>query len=103
MFEGLKKLGFKEDEDFVVQYSVKGKKGRKYILDFAFLKEKLNIVCDGGYWHEKCKNPDEDKERDEFLKSKGWHILRFRSKEIKENLSEVIETIKLKIKEITSI
>jgi len=93
-------LGFKEDVDFIVQYPIKGKKGSKYILDFAFPKEKLNIECDGEYWHEKCKNPEEDKERDEFLKSKGWYVLRFRSKEIKENLPEILETIRLKIKEL---
>ena len=29
-----------------------GKNGSKYILDFAFPKEKLNIECDGEYWHE---------------------------------------------------
>jgi len=100
MFEGLKNLGFKEDEDFIVQYSIEGKKGNKYILDFAFPKEKLDIECDGEYWHEECKNSAEDKERDEFLKSKGWYVLRFRSKEIKENLSEVLETIRSKVKEL---
>lgn len=100
MFKGLKNLGFKEDVDFIVQYSITGKKGSKYILDFAFPKEKLNIECDGEYWHEKCKNPEEDKERDEFLKSKGWYVLRFRSKEIKDNLPKVLETIRLKIKEL---
>ena len=100
IFKGLKNLGFKEDVDFIVQYPIKGKKGSKYILDFAFPKEKLNIECDGEYWHEKCKNPEEDKERDEFLKSKGWYVLRFRSKEIKENLPEILEAIRLKIKEL---
>jgi len=102
VFDGLQKLGFKEDIDFVIQYPITGKKGSKYILDFAFLKEKLNIECDGEYWHEKYKSPDEDKERDQFLESKGWHILRFRSKEIKENLSNVIEIIRSKIEELRS-
>lgn len=100
MFEGLKELGFKEDKDFVVQYSIEGKKGNRYILDFAFPKEKLDIECDGEYWHN--KNLNRDKERDEFLKDKGWHILRFRDKEIKKNLSEVLEAINLKIKELRS-
>ena len=103
IFEGLKSLGFKEDKDFIVQYPIKGKRGTKYVLDFAFPKEKLNIECDGEYWHEKCKNPGEDEERDEFLKNMGWHVLRFRSKEIKENLPEVLKTIKLKIEKLKSI
>lgn len=102
VFEGLKKLGFKEDKDFIVQYPVMGKNGSKYILDFAFPKEKLNIECDGEYWHEKCKNIDEDKKRDEFLRNRGWHILRFNGKEIKENLPKVLETIRSEVEKLRS-
>lgn len=97
IFEGLKKIGYKEDEDFVVQHPIKD---RMYILDFAFVKEKLDIECDGEYWHEKCKKPDEDKKRDEFLRNKGWTILRFKNKEIKEKLPDILEIIRLKIQEL---
>ena len=91
LLDGLKKLGYKEDEDFVVQYPVEG---RKYVLDFAFLKEKIDIEADGEYWHEKCKLPGEDEERDNFLKSKGWTVLRFKGKAIKNDLSGVLKNIK---------
>jgi len=99
MLEGLEDIGFKEDEDFVVQYPVK-EAGRMYILDFAFPEEKIDIECDGRYWHK--LRSKKDKERDEFLRSKGWCVLRFNDKEIKENLEEVLETIKSKVMELRS-
>ena len=36
VFEGLKELGYIEDENFVVQYPVRC---REYVLDFAFVKK----------------------------------------------------------------
>lgn len=95
VFEGLKGLGYKVDEDFVVQYPVEG---RMFVLDFAFVKEKLDIECDGEIWHKEYK----DEKRDEFLKNKGWEILRFKGKEIKEDLPSVLETIRLKVEELRS-
>ena len=99
MLEGLEDIGFKEDEDFVVQYPMK-EAGRMYILDFAFAEEKIDIECDGRYWHK--LRSKKDKERDEFLRSKGWCVHRFNDKEIKENLEEVLETIKSKVMELRS-
>ena len=46
VFEGLIKLGYREDDDFVVQYPLEG---RRYVLDFAFVEKKLDIECDGEY------------------------------------------------------
>ena len=43
-----------------------------FVLDFAFVKEKLDVECDKKIWHEKYKEPGEDERRDEFLKSRGW-------------------------------
>jgi len=97
VFEGLIKLGYREDEDFVVQYPLEG---RRYVLDFAFVEEKLDIECDGEYWHDLCKESGEDERRDEYLKSKGWTVLRFKSKEIKEDFASVLKTIKSRVEEL---
>ncbi|MEX2703670.1 MAG: DUF559 domain-containing protein [Candidatus Freyrarchaeum guaymaensis] len=42
----------------------------------------------------------EDERRDEFLKSRGWEILHFKSKEIKENLASVLKTIRSKVESV---
>ena len=64
------------------------------------LLKKLDIECDGEYWH--SKKLDEDERRDEYLRSKGWTVLRFKSKEIKEDFANVIITIRSRVEELRS-
>lgn len=44
-------------------------------LDIAIPSLKVNIEYDGSMWHKDLKK---DEERDSFIKSKGWHVLRYR-------------------------
>ena len=78
--------GYKEGEDFVYQYPLGG-----YFLDFAFVKEKIDIETDGEYWHPEG-NP-KDKARDANLKKMGWKVLRFPGNRIKHDLGGVIKEI----------
>lgn len=59
-----------------------------YIVDFVSVKNKLIIECDGG-GHTKEK----DKNRDNFLTSKGFKVLRFWNNEIYNNLEAVLSVI----------
>lgn len=93
------KRGYKEDIDFTHLFPIEG---QNYILDFAFVKEKLDIECDGEPWHEQCRNHEEDRKRDEYLRNNGWRVLRFKFKpgNIKDNLFNTIRQIDLEIKKI---
>lgn len=60
-----------------------------YILDFAiFCKLRpINVECDGDTWHDLPDQVHYDKRRNNELESKGWSVLRFTSKDIRQNLS----------------
>jgi len=78
--------GYKEGEVFIYQYPVGG-----YFLDFAFIKEKIDIETDGERWHPEG-NP-RDKVRDANLKKMGWKVLRFPGNRIKRDLDGVIKEV----------
>ena len=77
-----KQLGFK----FLRQYIVDD----LYIVDFICLEKSLIVELDGG---QHCENPD-DLKRDEYLKNKGFNIIRFWNNEISENIDGCLDVIK---------
>jgi very-short-patch-repair endonuclease len=93
------KRGYKESLDFTHLFPIVG---QDYVLDFAFVNEKLDIECDGEPWHEKCRNPEEDRIRDAYLRNNGWRILRlkFRFVNIRDNLLNAVKQIELEINKI---
>ena len=60
-----------------------------YIVDFACLPRKLLIEVDGGQHLES----QADTERDRWLRSRGFRVLRFWNNEVFQNLQGVLETI----------
>jgi very-short-patch-repair endonuclease len=62
-----------------------------YILDFYCNKIDLAIEVDGKIHLSKIKY---DKEREEYLKSSGVEVLRFKNEEIINNIDSVISRIK---------
>ena len=60
----------------------------RYIVDFVVLKNKIIIECDGGQ-----HTQEKDRERDLFLQSKGYTVLRFWNREIFLNLQTVLTVI----------
>jgi len=80
---------FIKNQDYCFQYPIRF---YGYNLDFAFPKEKIDIECDGEYWH--LKENNHDRKRNWYLQNHGWTILRFTDKQIKEDLSECVEKIK---------
>jgi superfamily I DNA and/or RNA helicase len=64
-----------------------------YIVDFICIENHLIIEVDGKY-HEEKQQQKEDIIRSEYLKAKGYHILRFTNEEVLNNTEEVINTIK---------
>jgi very-short-patch-repair endonuclease len=59
-----------------------------YIVDFICIEKSFIIECDGGQ-----HNKDADKERDNYLTSRGYKILRFWNVDILKNPQAVIKMI----------
>jgi very-short-patch-repair endonuclease len=66
-------------------------KGR-YVVDFVGLEEKLVIELDGG---QHAENVEYDHQRDSWLKSQGYTVLRFWNNELLNELEGVLEQIRL--------
>lgn len=75
------------------QYSVD-----RYILDFYCPIYKLCIELDGQE-HYTMQGDTRDYDRTIFLNSQGIEVLRFENKDIWENIEQVLEAIKVKLKE----
>jgi very-short-patch-repair endonuclease len=91
LWDEFKKKGIDAERQYYVS---EGK--THYILDFAvFCKEgSIDTECDGDSWHSQPDRIVSDNERDNFLTSKGWSVLRFSSKQINEEMPYCIDTIK---------
>jgi len=59
-----------------------------YCLDFAlFCRDgKLDIETDGDTWHSSRDRIAEDNQRDNYITTAGWHIMRFNSTQINNRL-----------------
>ncbi len=62
----------------------------KYITDFVCLDKKLIVELDGGQHNE----PGADVDRDDWLKDKGFKIVRVWNNEVFQNIDGVMETIR---------
>lgn len=88
--------------------------------DLTFSKYKIAIFVDSEFWHGKCwesrkhdhktniefwhnkieRNILRDKEVNDYLTKKGWHILRFWGKEIENELIKCVSVIEGKVNEV---
>jgi very-short-patch-repair endonuclease len=71
----------------------------KYIVDFYCEKINLIIEIDGDV-HGYANKIQEDKTREEFLKNKGFNIIRYANNEIYNNLENVMEDLWIKCEKL---
>ena len=64
----------------------------RYVVDFVCLEEKLIIELDGG---QHAENVEYDQERDAWLMSEGYKVLRFWNNELMNEMEGVLEQIRL--------
>ena len=64
----------------------------KYIVDFVCREKNLIIEIDGGQ-HNKVQTVIYDKERSEYLETKGFKVIRFWNTDIDRNLEAVLDKI----------
>lgn len=61
-----------------------------YIVDFCAPRRKIIIELDGG---QHMEQEEYDTERTEFLKSKGYKVLRFWNNDVMNNIDSVLNVI----------
>lgn len=66
-----------------------------YQLDFAVFcnKGKIDVEADGDTWHSQRDRIDKDNKRNNDLEKRGWHVLRFNGKEIREESAKYITQV----------
>ena len=67
-----------------------------YVFDFCAPRRKLIIELDGS---QHLEQKEYDTERTEFLKSRGYKVLRFWNNEVLKNLDSVIREIQLTLED----
>lgn len=77
-----------EGRKFVRQHSI-----GNYILDFYCPSEKLAVELDGA-GHFSSAGAAEDRERNEYLESKGIRVLRFENREVFEETEWMLDLIR---------
>ena len=87
MKEALDKKSIK----YVQQHNV----DNKFLIDFALLKDKIAIECDGEYWHRLPRNRHIDFLKERYLRSKGWRVVRFTDKLINGNIDYCVNVISM--------
>lgn len=73
-----------------------------FIADFAFIKQKLVIECDGDYWHSLPERQAKDRQKDGYLKKTGWHIIRLSETDIKLSATDCVARIQDKLQSLMS-
>ena len=68
-----------------------------YIVDFVCLDSQLVVEIDGGY-HNDPEQTELDRQRTNFLQSKGFSVLRFTNEEVIGNTNETLDVIKNALK-----
>lgn len=65
--------------------SIAQKQMGSFLCDFAIPQVRLVIECDGIYWHGSSIQQAKDRNKDNWLTSHAWHILRLTEEQIKND------------------
>ena len=85
LWAALKRLQIRAERQLLVEVP-----GRGYFLDFAILcaKGNLDVETDGDTWHANVQRVPLDNQRDNDIETLGWHLLRFNTYQVREQLSD---------------
>lgn len=69
---------------------------KTYFLDFALFcaNGRVAVECDGDTWHAPPKRIPQDNARSNDLESQGWNVLRFNGKQLNEDMSGCLRTVR---------
>ena len=96
--QALKKEGLQFEEQYRV-YTGGRFSEVKYVADFMLTNGYIRLIveCDGYNYHSDRKQITKEKERDQWLKLKGYDVVHFSTNELKTNMPRVIYTIKSRL------
>lgn len=97
LYRALRRAGLTPERQFYVGSGAGG-----YFLDLAiFCREGVvDVECDGASYHTGLKKAEQDRQRDNCLTLRGWRILRFSGREIRQNLRGCVEMVKRMVKNL---
>jgi DNA ligase-associated DEXH box helicase len=72
-----------------------------YIPDFVCLDQKLVVEVDGEY-HETAEQQQLDQQRTEYLKSKGYNVIRFTNEKVLQDTESVVDQIKTTLEKLSN-
>jgi len=94
---------------FIPQYAI----DEKFVCDFALPDHKIIIECDGDYWHAnpgiynqaqltkaQSRKVQTDRYKDEYLRRKGWRVMRFFESDINQDVKGCVDSIEEQIRKI---
>jgi very-short-patch-repair endonuclease len=70
---------------------------KPYVMDIAFPQLKIDIEADGETFHSSPKQVARDEKRDMVLRNLGWTVVRFKEKDINDQLGRVMDRIQQEI------
>jgi very-short-patch-repair endonuclease len=65
----------------------------QYIMDFAFVPERVAVECDGVYWHGRPEQQERDRRKDAYLTRHGWRVVRLSEAAITESPEACAERV----------
>jgi very-short-patch-repair endonuclease len=70
-------------------------KKTRYCLDFALFcpDRNIDVECDGDTWHINPKAAAHDNARNNFLEQHGWHVLRFNTGQLTDDLPACVRNV----------
>jgi len=97
LYDALKDAELPAERQFLVRES-----GTGYVLDLAlFCREgKLDVECDGEYYHTGKEKARGDRKRDNDLTVDGWRILRFGGSEIVSSPDDCVRQIRRTVRRL---
>lgn len=89
---------FKQEEIAAERQWWEGEKTR-YCLDFALFcpQRNIDVECDGDTWHINPKSAAHDNARNNFLEQRGWHVLRFNTAQLTDDLPGCVRNVTMLI------
>jgi very-short-patch-repair endonuclease len=86
---------FKQEEIEAERQWWEGDKNTRYCLDFALFcpERNIDVECDGDTWHINRQRAPEDNARNNFLEQRGWHVLRFNTRQLTNDLADCVRSV----------
>lgn len=90
----------KAEEEFACQLAAAGlhfsrhQHFGRYNADMCFEDAKLVVEFDGDYWHNRPGVPERDTQKDTYLLSRGYRVVRIRESAWRTDPAKAIETVK---------